>query len=179
MHSASSKNEFLLAGSSISSFDQAVKKLVENSVAAGGTNIEIEVDANSLSATVIDDSTGISCADLDRLGSLHCTLPLQEKSGGSMSSKQGLGMLSLAATSNLSIVSRAKGEFQTWEKSFRGRAAPRMRLAARQQLQSGTSAILRDFMAFQPVKRKRLLAERYNVGRSMRCSVMKDCKYFG
>ena len=167
IRSTCSTTEAIVAGTSISSFDQAVHELVENSIAAHAANIEIHLVASSLSVTVVDDGKGMSCQDLERVGIPHCTTMAGDKIQESSSAgKLGLSVFSLAVTSILKIASRAQGEFQTWEKNFMGRTKPIVHLASRQQLGSGTSMELRDFMSFQPVRRKQLLEERcLNCGR--------------
>lgn len=152
----STKRLSVLAGCTTSSFDQAVYELVENAVGASVTKVAVEICASSLSAKVIDDGKGIGRTDLNVLGIPHCTSSSNQDSLGN---KQGLTIFSLASTSTLHIASRAQGEFQTWEKSFRGKAASSVRLATRQQLHSGTSVILSEFMALQPVRRRQLLDE--------------------
>jgi DNA mismatch repair protein MutL len=144
-----------LAASQIShSFEQAVQELVMNSIDAEATAITVEVDPRELSAIVRDNGTGIASSDMALLGQKCCT-----SKGGhqALLGSRGLALAAITGSSPLTVISRKRGQFQTWEKAFQGRAGTEIRLAKQQQSRSGTEGRLTCFMINQPVRRGQLL----------------------
>lgn len=172
--------EGLLAGHTITSFDEAISQLTKNSLDAKSSIIQICINPESLSATVKDNGNGIGRHEMDLLGLQHCTshasLPI---SASQPFDRKGLSLFALAQTSTLTITSRRSGDFQTWRKSFAGGSYPVMGLAARQQCHSGTEVALNDFMAHQPVRRRQLLACRQHTASVQNIFLIRSARSAG
>ena len=148
----------IIAVRRISSFEKAVEALVINSIDSGADEISVKIDSKTLSATVSDNGSGISRAKMVMLG--HATDVFLQEGNSLVLNHKGKSLDAIATTSCLEVKSRMRGEFETWSKRLQRGSLPAPSLAARQQKQCGTTAILTDFMALQPVRRRQLLETR-------------------
>jgi len=73
---------------------------------------------------------------------------------------RGLALAAISGASPLTVTSRRRGQFQTWEKDFRGRTGSVVGLAKQQRSRAGTEVTLTCFLMHQPVRRAQLLQER-------------------
>ena len=165
-----SSREAILAGHTISGFEQAVVALLQNSLDANATKIEVLVHPHDLSCTVSDNGAGVSHADMEKLGSLAFS-----QYGGRETTppahRKGLSMFALGNTSSLAVASRRRGEFQTWHVLCNSQTPAATRLASNQQLSSGTTVSLSLFMSRHHVRRRQLLQARCVLSRrSKNCS---------
>ena len=70
---------------------------------------------------------------------------------------RGEALASLAETSVLEIVSKARGAFETHRKVLQGGKVAKQGLAMEQRNRQGTTVAVMDFLFNRPVRRKQLL----------------------
>lgn len=145
----------------INNLAQAVDELAANSVDAQASVVHILVDLSSLSLTVKDDGHGVDQASFNSLAVRHATSKLQDlrqlSSGVATLGFKGEAMASMADTSLLQIISKAKGSFETNMKLLKGGKVVKQGLANEQRQKTGTTVCLKEFMFNQPVKRRQYL----------------------
>lgn len=149
----------------------AVKELVENSLDAGATQIDIEVESDALSFTIADDGRGMTADDLPVAIERHATSKIRELDDLNRLTTRGFrgeALAAIAAISRLEIVTRARGaegEDRAGE-GLRLRTAggddPRIEPCA---ANPGTVIAVRDLFFNTPARLKFLKAEVAEWGR--------------
>ena len=137
----------------------AVKELVENSVDAGATRIEVVIaDGGKTLIRVTDDGCGMTAADLPLALSRHATSKIDGSDLLNIRSFgfRGEALPSLGATGRLTITSRAKGADAAMI-AVAGGQAEGVKPAA---LSSGTVIELRDMFYATPARLKFLRTDR-------------------
>ncbi|WP_375254224.1 DNA mismatch repair endonuclease MutL [Yoonia sp.] len=137
----------------------AVKELVENSIDAGASRIEIIIaDGGKTLIQVTDDGCGMSPDDLPLALSRHATSKIDGTDLLKITSFgfRGEALPSLGATGRLSVTSRATGE-EAAQITVAGGKAEGVRPAA---LSAGTVITLRDMFYATPARLKFLRTDR-------------------
>ena len=137
----------------------AVKELVENSIDAGASRIEVVIaDGGKTLIRVTDDGCGMSPADLPMALSRHATSKIDGSDLLNITSFgfRGEALPSLGATGRLSITSRAAGS-EAAQIKVAGGHAEGVKPAA---LSSGTVIELRDMFYATPARLKFLRTDR-------------------
>jgi len=137
----------------------AVKELVENSIDAGASRIEVVIaDGGKTLIRVTDDGCGMSPADLPMAMSRHATSKIDGSNLLNITSFgfRGEALPSLGATGRLSITSRAAG-FEAAQIRVAGGNIESVKPAA---LSSGTVIELRDMFYATPARLKFLRTDR-------------------
>ena len=137
----------------------AVKELVENSVDAGATRIEVVIaDGGKTLIRVTDDGCGMTAADLPLALSRHATSKIDGSDLLNIRSFgfRGEALPSLGATGRLTITSRARGADAAMI-AVAGGKAEGVKPAA---LSSGTVIELRDMFYATPARLKFLRTDR-------------------
>jgi DNA mismatch repair protein MutL len=137
----------------------AVKELVENSIDAGASRIEVVIaDGGKTLIRVTDDGCGMSPADLPMAISRHATSKIDGSDLLNITSFgfRGEALPSLGATGRLSITSRAAG-FEAAQIRVAGGNIESVKPAA---LSSGTVIELRDMFYATPARLKFLRTDR-------------------
>jgi DNA mismatch repair protein MutL len=145
----------IAAGEVIERPASVVKELVENSLDAGATRIEVDVERGGVGLIrVRDDGRGIAAAELPLALARHATSKIT--SLGDLEAVTTLGfrgeaLPSIGSVSKLRIATRAAGAAQGSEIVIEGGAAAPVRPAAQPQ---GTSIEVRDLFFNVPARRK-------------------------
>jgi DNA mismatch repair protein MutL len=137
----------------------AVKELVENSIDAGASRIEVVIaDGGKTLIRVTDDGCGMSPADLPMAMSRHATSKIDGSNLLNITSFgfRGEALPSLGATGRLSIISRAAG-YDAAQIRVAGGNIEGVKPAA---LSSGTVIELRDMFYATPARLKFLRTDR-------------------
>ncbi|KAL4436600.1 hypothetical protein ABPG75_003739 [Micractinium tetrahymenae] len=155
----------LRAQAVISGPAEAVAELVANSLDAGAREVHVELDLapGGLALAVRDDGTGLQAADLPLLGRRHATSKtLGSSAATAVGGAQVLGYRGEAlaaiceAAAEVEVTSRAAGSFETHACLLRGSTMAQHGLALEQHGRQGTTVVVRDLFAAQPVRRKAL-----------------------
>lgn len=146
-----------------------VKELIENSLDAGATRIDVDIEAGGVQLVrVIDDGIGIPGEELPLAVARHATskiAALADLSAIHTLGFRGEALPSIGSVSRLRIVSRARGEAQAMSLAIEGGHVGRVQPAA---LAAGTSVEVRDLFFNTPARRKFLRAESTETGHILR-----------
>ncbi|GIK88311.1 MAG: DNA mismatch repair protein MutL [Betaproteobacteria bacterium] len=138
----------------------ALKELIENSLDAGATQVDVDVAAGGVRRLrVADDGEGIERDDLQLAVARHATSKIAVPSdleGIATLGFRGEALASIAAVSRFSLVSRAKGRPHAWRVDVEGGAVQPIAPAA---LASGTTVTLEELFFNTPARRKFLRTE--------------------
>ena len=140
-----------------SSYASAVWELVANALDARSTTITVEVNPSQGFAKVEDNGQGIARASLQHVGSRFWT-SRPSQVAASHYGYRGEALASLSKVSQLQILSRSKGQFETYSVALTGSADPPTVLAAFPRSEHGTTVTMCNFHQNQPVRRKELSA---------------------
>jgi DNA mismatch repair protein MutL len=145
----------IAAGEVIERPASVVKELVENSLDAGATRIEVDVERGGVGLIrVRDDGRGIAAAELPLALARHATskiTALDDLEAVTTLGFRGEALPSIGSVSKLRIATRAAGAAQGSEIVIEGGAATPVRPAAQPQ---GTSIEVRDLFFNVPARRK-------------------------
>jgi len=145
----------IAAGEVIERPASVVKELVENSLDAGATRIEVDVERGGVGLIrVRDDGRGIVAAELPLALARHATskiTSLDDLEAVATLGFRGEALPSIGSVSKLRIATRAAGAAQGSEIVIEGGAATPVRPAAQPQ---GTSIEVRDLFFNVPARRK-------------------------
>lgn len=136
------------ANTQITDLACAVTELVRNAVEADAHCVQVSVSTRDWSASVADDGCGISSTSMQLLGSRCCSSKPAPAHGEALSC--------LAQVASLTIISRAKGGFETYSKSLSSTNATAVQLCSNPRQRHGTTVNLTNFLQGQPVRRRQI-----------------------
>ena len=151
------------SGAQIVSMADAIEEVVANSVDAAASAIFVTFDSSECTFTVRDDGVGITSEDIHAVATWHRTskrAPSDAPSGGHFLGFRGDSLAAIAEMSVLSVVSRARGHFETVTKIVRGGDIVKVGVSADPRKHTGTTVSVWSFMYNRPVRRKALTRER-------------------
>jgi DNA mismatch repair protein MutL len=151
----------IAAGEVVERPASVIKELVENSLDAGATRIELEIDGGGLRKCLVrDDGCGISREELGLALSRHATskiASLEDLERVGTLGFRGEALPSIASVSRLSVTSRALGEDTAWQvDSDGGHLTPPVPAAH----PPGTTVVVRDLFYNTPARRRFMRSER-------------------
>ncbi len=151
----------IAAGEVVERPASVVKELVENSLDAGATRIELEIDGGGLRQCLVrDDGCGIPRDELALALSRHATskiASLEDLERVGTLGFRGEALPSIASVSRLSVTSRARGADTAWRADADGgRLAPPAPAAH----PPGTTIVVRDLFFNTPARRRFMRSER-------------------
>ena len=157
----------IAAGEVIERPASAVKELVENSIDAGATKIEIIMrDGGRTFISVTDNGCGMSKQDLVLAVERHATskLPTDNLDNISTLGFRGEALPSIGAVSKLTIKTRSKNMDTAWRIDVAGGD---VEAAAPSSLKQGTQVEIRDLFYATPARLKFLKTNRTETGRTI------------
>ena len=157
----------IAAGEVIERPASAVKELVENSIDAGATDIEIIMrDGGRTFINVTDNGCGMSKQDLVLAVERHATskLPTDNLDNISTLGFRGEALPSIGAVSKLTIKTRSKNMDTAWRIDVAGAD---VEVAAPSSLKQGTQVEIRDLFYATPARLKFLKTDRTETGRTI------------
>lgn len=153
----------IAAGEVIERPASAVKELVENSVDAGATQIDVTLmAAGKALIRVSDNGSGMSREDLLLAPQRHATskLPDDDLLRVKALGFRGEALPSIGSVSRLSIESRARGTSEAWRITIEGGEMGELAPAAHED---GTTVEVRDLFYATPARLKFLRADRTEI----------------
>ena len=156
----------IAAGEVIERPASAVKELVENSIDAGATKIEIIMrDGGRTFISVTDNGCGMSKQDLVLAVERHATskLPTDNLDNISTLGFRGEALPSIGAVSKLTIKTRSKNMDTAWRIDVAGGD---VEATAPSSLKQGTQVEIRDLFYATPARLKFLKTDRTETGRT-------------
>ena len=150
----------IAAGEVVERPASVVKELVENSLDAGATSIDIDIESGGLKLIrIVDNGTGIEKQDLSLALSRHATSKihhLEDLEAINSLGFRGEALPSIASVSRLSIISKTAEEEHGWKIEARNAADPEPVSSP----QNGTTITVRDLFYNVPARKKFLRTER-------------------
>jgi DNA mismatch repair protein MutL len=138
----------------------ALKELIENSLDAGATQIDVDIAGGGVKRLrVADDGAGIDREDLALAVARHATSKIARPSDLEAIATLGFrgeALASIAAVSRFALASRAKGKAHAWRLEVEGGTLQPVMPAA---LASGTTVTIEELFFNTPARRKFLRTE--------------------
>jgi DNA mismatch repair protein MutL len=151
----------IAAGEVVERPASVIKELVENSLDAGATRIELEIEGGGLRQCLVrDNGCGIPRDELALALSRHATskiASLEDLERVGTLGFRGEALPSIASVSRLSLTSRAHGEDAAWRVESDG---GRLAAPAPAAHPPGTTIIVRDLFFNTPARRRFMRSER-------------------
>lgn len=155
------------------SLASAVREIVQNSVDAHATAIDVVIDLPNLSFAVYDDGTGMTRNDLNILATQNCTSKIRKMSDLVTIKTYGYrgdALYSISNVSKLFICSKKKDYNSTWLRKFPSKSVmlsentelpinPIWKIRPWNRTESGTAVIVEDMFYNLPVRRRILKEE--------------------
>lgn len=155
------------------SLASAVREIVQNSIDAHASNVDVLIDLSNLSFAVYDDGTGLSPDDLNKLATRNHTSKIRKLSDLTTINTYGFrgeAIYSISDVSKLFICSKTKDYNSTWMRKFPSKSVmlsekikppvdPFWKVQSWSQRKSGTVVIVEDMLYNLPVRRKILKEE--------------------
>ena len=154
----------IAAGEVIERPASAVKELIENSIDAGATRIDVVIREGGRNLiAVTDNGSGLSAEDLEVAIERHATSKLQEDNlfGITTLGFRGEALPSIGAVSRLTLTSRLSGAESGWSIAIEGGEKLKVQPAAHPP---GTRVEVRDLFFATPARLKFLKAESTETG---------------
>ena len=156
----------IAAGEVVERPSSVIKELLENSLDAGATRVDIDVEQGGVKLLrVRDDGCGIDESDLPLALSRHATskiMDLDDLERVATLGFRGEALASVASVSRLMLTSCAEAADQAWQVETEGRDMnPRVQPAAHPR---GTTVEVRDLFFNTPARRKFLRTEKTEFG---------------
>ena len=152
----------IAAGEVVERPASVVKELVENSLDAGATRIQIDLEQGGIKLIrIVDDGCGIAADDLALALSRHATSKLAELADLDRIASMGFrgeALPAIASVSRLTLVSRAEGADCAWEIDGDGDTPRPAALGA------GSVVTVRDLFYNTPARRKFLRTDKTEFG---------------
>ncbi|CAJ0910367.1 11681_t:CDS:2, partial [Entrophospora sp. SA101] len=147
-----------LRASLITCLSQCVAELVQNSLDASATSIEIHVDVTKYFIQIIDNGTGIPPDDMNNIGKRYATSKchtLDDLKNVTTYGFRGEALANIAELSILEIISKHSNFFDTYCTIIKG--GNRLQYGPTRNSKRkipGTVVIIRDLFYSYPVRRK-------------------------
>ncbi|MCV6620621.1 MAG: DNA mismatch repair endonuclease MutL [Cellvibrionaceae bacterium] len=157
----------IAAGEVVERPASVIKELLENSLDAGATRVEVEIEAGGVKLMrVRDNGGGLAKEDLPLALSRHATSKIYElddlEAVGTLGFR-GEALASISSVSRLTLTSNSVEAGQAWQASAEGRdMVAELKPAAHPQ---GTTVEVRDLFFNTPARRKFLRTEKTEMNR--------------
>ncbi|XP_007235804.3 DNA mismatch repair protein Mlh3 isoform X1 [Astyanax mexicanus] len=150
----------LRSGVAVFSLQQCVEELVLNSIDAGATCIAVKIDIEACKVQVIDNGSGMSREDMEKVGTRYCTSKcssLEDLDDLRFYGFRGEAIASIASLSTLvEISSQTKASVKTFVKTFNEGRGSGVCEVQDTRPSPGTTVLICNFFHNMPVRRKRM-----------------------